>query len=108
MKYKLLVTLLLPVLLFTACGRNVIDVTNEQVEQAIYQSDDFEVYREEFIAPTKILVQRAKCSLAELEEIGGWMKSQKNQFDPIYFTYCGGNKISNRLYLNLDTGKVYK
>ena len=36
------------------------------------------------------------------------MKSAiKYRDEPVYFTYCGGMTISNRIYLNAETGRIF-
>jgi hypothetical protein len=36
------------------------------------------------------------------------MKSTSHKGSPVYFTYCGGMRVQNRLYLNAATGEVFK
>ena len=36
------------------------------------------------------------------------MKSTSHKGGPVYFTYCGGMRVQNRLYLNAATGEVFK
>lgn len=40
--------------------------------------------------------------------MGGWVKSSNHRNQPIYFTYCGGSTVANRLYLNAETGEIFR
>lgn len=42
-----------------------------------------------------------------LERKGGWAKSSNDRDRPVYFMYCGGMTVSNRIYLNAATGSIY-
>jgi len=39
------------------------------------------------------------------KEIGGWMAST-NRGEGVYFTYCGGMKVNNKVYLDVTSGKT--
>lgn len=97
-------------LVFTAvaCTSRPNPPTQAVVEGAISASDDYATQRSAFVKATTALVEDGRCTVAELKEIGGWVKSQNNKSEPVYFTYCGGMVLSNRLYLNTSTGRVYK
>ena len=81
-------------------------VSNQAVEQAISESEDFVQYRAMFIASTKKLVDEGHCSLEALKELGGWDKSKNFESESIYFVYCGGLRTS-KYYLNTATGEAY-
>ena len=83
-------------------------VTDTQLERAISQSDDYQTHREAFLEASRSLVESRKCTLAELKEIGGFVKSQSYKDQPVYFTYCGGSKVSNRIMLDASSGKIFK
>lgn len=74
----------------------------------IVKSDDYKYYRKAFIRSAKKLITAGRCNASDFLESGGWTKSIKFRKEPIYFTYCGEAKISNRLYLNVKTGKIFK
>jgi ribosomal protein L32 len=79
------------------------------IQRAISKSDDYAMYQTEFTTAAQSLLSTGRCQLNELKEIGGFVKAQgdkKNQ--PIYFTYCGGMTLSNRIYVDVSTGKVFK
>jgi len=94
-------------LVFIACSTQP-PITDDQVKSAISASNDFDLHEKAFIVATKKLVKKGTCTLSELNEMGGWLKAQTEVYQPVYFTYCGGMKIKNRIYLNTSTGKVYK
>lgn len=73
-------------------------------ERVVAQSDDFTQHREAFVKAVNQLIEDGRCTGAEIEEMGGWVKSTNERDRPIYFTYCGGMTTTNRLYLNVETG----
>ena len=83
-------------------------ITSGEVDAAIRASDDFSSYRQSFMSATAKLIENGTCTLAELKEIGGWVKSQNNKNQPIYFTYCGGMTMKNRIYIDASSGNVFR
>lgn len=76
-------------------------------ETVIAQSDDFERHRRGFAKLAKKLIGDGRCTEADLREQGGFVKSvdqYRNQ--PVYFTYCGGTSLSNKIYVNAVTGEI--
>ncbi len=83
--------------------------TDAEIQEAIAMSDDYETYRAEFTKAARILLTSRRCGRYEMTQYGGFVKAQgdyKNQ--PVYFTYCGGMNVSNRIYVDAATGKVFK
>ena len=70
-------------------------------------SDDYRIYKNAFARAASELIRSGRCTEQDFVDIGGWAKSTSRS-GPVYFTYCGGMHISNRLYLNAATGEVYK
>lgn len=77
-------------------------------ELLVAQSDDFGRHRKIFTKSAINLIKSGKCSESDFLENGGWVKSSTHRTSPIYFMYCGGSTISNRLYLNAKTGDVFR
>lgn len=69
-------------------------------------SDDFRIYKDAFDKAADQLITSGKCSAGDFREMGGWMKSSNHRSKPIYFTYCGGMRSSNKVYLNAATGEI--
>ena len=78
------------------------------VEALISGSDDFQKYRAAFAQAAQSLISSGQCREADFREWGGWIKSTNDRNQPIYFPYCGGSSASNRLYLNAETGEVFR
>ena len=76
-------------------------------EKLVAGSDDFKRHRKQFAKAARMLINEGRCSAAEFEEMGGWVKSVNERDAPVYFTYCGGMTVSNRIYLNAKTGEIY-
>ena len=91
-----------------SCERTSSSPSADEVEAAISASDDFAQWKPAFIEASVDLIRDGTCTLADLRETGGWMKSQKHKSQPIYFTYCGGLHIDNRIYVNVSTRRVFR
>lgn len=76
-------------------------------ERLVAQSDDFGRYRAAFVRAANTLIEDGRCTPADFEQMGGWVKSSNHRDQPIYFTYCGGLTISNRIYLDAATGRIF-
>ena len=74
--------------------------------RAIGRSDDSHVYRSSFLTAARQLIERGQCTVADFEEIGGWVRSAGRR--SVYFTYCGGRYPSNRIYLEVDSGRIFR
>jgi hypothetical protein len=77
-------------------------------EALIAQSDDFATHRGAFVTAANELIAADRCTAADFEEMGGWMKSINHRDEPIYFTYCGGMTTANRIYLDASTGRIFR
>lgn len=76
-------------------------------ETLVAQSDDFARYRKAFASLAARLIAEGRCSEADLREQGGFMKSVNDYpGQPVYFTYCGGMTLANKVYVNAETGEV--
>jgi hypothetical protein len=76
--------------------------------ELISGSDDYRIHKDVFARAAADLIASGRCSRADFEETGGWVKSMNHRSKPVYFTYCGGMSIPNRLYLDASTGKVFR
>lgn len=71
-------------------------------------SDDFRIYKDAFAKAADKLIASGRCSAGDFREMGGWMKSSNHRSKPIYFTYCGGMRSGNKVYLNAATGEIMR
>ncbi len=79
------------------------------IVKALRLSDDLSRYESAFVKATTDLVASGRCALADIEENGGWVKSTTTyRNEPVYFVYCGGLTVANRIYLNAETGSIFK
>jgi len=74
----------------------------------VKDSDDFAKHQAAFETAAKNLVESRRCTVAQLKESGGFWKSMNHKNKPIYFTYCGAAHISNRIYLDASTGRIFQ
>lgn len=77
-------------------------------EKLIGLSDDLEQHREAFIPATTELVENGTCTPSDFIENGGWVRSTSFGSKAVYFMYCGGSTVANRLYLDTATGKIFR
>lgn len=85
-----------------------ITAVNSAVGEAIKKSDDYDLYQKVFEAATQQLIDSKQCNLEELKEYGGWVRSATQKPKLIFFTYCGGSHRDNRIYLDAETGSVFR
>jgi hypothetical protein len=77
-------------------------------EVLVKDSDDFSRYRRAFTKAAQKLIAHGDCNAADFKEMGGFMKSENRKAEPIYFTYCGGMTVADRIYLNAETGETHR
>ena len=70
-------------------------------------SDDYRLHKDAFARAAAELITSGRCRRADFEEMGGWMKSTTHRNRPVYFTYCGGMHLRNKLYLDASTGRIW-
>ncbi len=70
-------------------------------------SDDFLEFEEMFLNTADQLLKDGTCSPVDFEELGGWVKSTKYTDRDVYFVYCGGLKLADKIYLDVRTGEVF-
>ena len=74
----------------------------------VKKSDGYEIHGMAFASAAAELIKSGLCTKSDFYEWGGFTKSTQHKKRPIYFIYCGGFQIQNRVYLNADTGKIHK
>lgn len=79
-----------------------------ELRDALKDSDNFGRYSKVFMDASKKLIDEKMCTLIDFKSAGGWMKSSLNSSGNVYFVYCGGMKRSDRLYLDVQSGKAFK
>lgn len=77
-------------------------------EDAIKSTDDFQIHKDAFLRATATLVGNGTCTLVDLREMGGWVRSQTHKPKSVYFTYCGGMTVNNRIYLDANSGRIFR
>lgn len=83
--------------------------TASNAERLVANSDDFSTHRAAFVAAANELIADGTCRPNDFLEMGGWVKSMnEGRNEPVYFTYCGGMTVANRIYLNAATGRTYR
>lgn len=80
---------------------------DDAIFAAVRSSDGYNAYSEQFIDVSNKLLSNGKCSKSDFVEHGGWVKSQNQKFEPVYFIYCGGMTAANKIYYNVKTGRIW-
>ena len=60
-----------------------------------------------FVQKTDELLKNETCVPEDFEELGGWVKSLKYQEREVYFVYCGGRKLANKIYFDTQSKEVF-
>jgi hypothetical protein len=68
-------------------------------------SDDYRLYKDQFPKAARQLINDGICTEGNFKETGGWMAST-NRRKGMYFTYCGGMTLSNKVYLDANSATV--
>jgi hypothetical protein len=78
------------------------------VQRLIAGSDDLDENNAVFADAATELLAAGTCTEAEFIENGGWVRSTAFESRSVYFMYCGGTTVANRLYLDVATGDVFR
>ncbi|MDB4583759.1 SH3 domain-containing protein [Draconibacterium sp.] len=81
---------------------------NSPIVAAIKASEDLAKYMGTFVSVSGKLIDAGECQLSDFEDIGGWWRSVDHQPRPIYYTYCGGASNNHRVFVNVNTGRVFR
>lgn len=79
----------------------------ETLDSYIVESDDLKDYRAEFRIATDKLLKKGACEPKDFEELRGWVRSINYKDRPVYFIYCDGLDLENKIYLDVSTGKLF-
>lgn len=82
--------------------------TAATAQRLIAGSDDLDENRAVFARVATDLVTNGTCTETEFVTNGGWVRSTTFGSRPVYFMYCGGSTVANRLYLDVATGEVFR
>ncbi|NTF64977.1 hypothetical protein [Rhizobium rhizogenes] len=95
--------LALSVLLLSAVA-----VAAGDISSSLRGTDNYKKYKEVFDRASEKLIDDGVCTEADFISVGGWAKSQSFNSKPVYFTYCGGMTLKNRIYLDVSTGNTFR
>jgi len=79
-----------------------------KIEAVLKDSDDFSSHKEIMLKLSQQLIEQGKCTLADFEDMGGWVQSFKHKPKPVYFTYCGDINEDSRIYLDAENQSLFK
>jgi len=82
--------------------------TDAQVLAAIKGSDDLEQHKTALVAASRAFVAQGG-TLADLHEMGGWVRSQEHKPRSVYFTYKRpGTNVRDRWHYDVDRGQLFQ
>lgn len=71
-------------------------------------SDNYQEYKDVFARSARTLVSNGACDVSDFQNLGGWLKSINYRDKPVYFTYCRGMTLANRIYLDVSTESTFR
>jgi hypothetical protein len=80
---------------------------DEMLTSYIGKSDNFHRYKEQFFAVTDQLIKEKMCTPQDFEEVQGWMRSINYKDRNVYFVYCGGLRVNDKIYFDVDSGDIF-
>ena len=81
---------------------------DDKLVNALKISDDFSRHLKVFVEASKKLIASRKCTLGDFKKTGGWFRSVNYKPRAVYFTYCGGMRKGNRIYVDATTKKIFQ
>lgn len=79
----------------------------EILDSYLVKSDDLKLHKETFRNTVVELISDGECDPSDFEELGGWVKSVKYSDRDVYFIYCGGLSLENKIYLDVNTNEIF-
>ncbi|MFV8461828.1 SH3 domain-containing protein [Vibrio campbellii] len=84
------------------------DKENKEIlDSYLVKSDDLKLYQEKFRNSVAKLISEGECEPSDFEELGGWVKSVRYSERDVYFIYCGGLSLENKIYLDVNTNEIF-
>lgn len=81
--------------------------SKEILDSYLVKSDDLKIHQERFRNAVVKLISEGECAPSDFEELGGWVKSVKYSERDVYFIYCGGLSLENKIYLDVNTNEIF-
>lgn len=75
------------------------------LKQALSYSDNYDKHASLFQSVSQKLIDKKRCKIRDFKRMRGWVESSPTN---LYFTYCGGFRRSDKIYLNIATGEIVK
>jgi hypothetical protein len=73
----------------------------------VARSDDYGLHGSAFVAAADSMIADALCTPQDFVDNGGFVRSTRHARG-VYFIYCGGTRLDDRLYLRVATGEVFR
>ena len=77
------------------------------LDSYLVKSDDLKLYQEKFRNSVAKLISEGECEPIDFEELGGWVRSVRYSERDVYFIYCGGLSLENKIYLDVNTNEIF-
>ena len=76
---------------------------NTSLIKVLTYSDNYQIHENIFHDASQQLINNKTCTINDFKIMRGWVESPSNN---IYFTYCGGFKKYDKVYLDVETGAI--
>ena len=80
----------------------------DHFEAIVAGSDDFRRNRDVFAAAAQRLIEASTCTKDELKNQGGFSRVDGAGGQNVYFVYCGGDTMSDRVFIDTKTQQVFR
>jgi|GEM_PF-2803396 len=84
------------------------DKSKDTKSNYLSESDDYTQYQQHFFAAANRLIHNGICTTQDFEQSGGWVRAIDLKPEPIYFAHCHQVIRFDKIYLNAETGEVFR
>ena len=80
----------------------------DEFEMIVAGSEDFRRHRDVFAEAARKLVDAGTCNETELAAQGGFHRAAGGSSPDIYFAYCGGDTMSDRVFVDTKSQEIFR
>ena len=81
------------------------DTDNSELADIISKSDNFRKHAYVFMLAAEQLIENGVCTVQDFNRMRGWVATTPEN---TYFSYCGGYKRKNKIYIDAKTGVMHR
>ena len=80
----------------------------DEYESIVSGSENFRIHRDVFAGAAKDLVEAGTCTKEELADQGGFSRAAGASGPSVYIAYCGGDTMSDRVFLDVKSKELFR